>query len=293
MKKKAPKTLLIGAGGFLGNNLHKAHRLYFDDCIGTYYTKGEPILDLLNPNLSALNLFNSGYKEVIIAAGVINVYKCEYEKKATYPANVTGTLELIRQINQEGLKPVFISTDWVFKGDIGNYDDYAKPGPVCGYGAQKAEVEEAIPGICEDNYLIVRLGKLFSLTKGDNSFLDQIARTLSQNKIVKAAKDQIFNPLFIDDAVRAILGLQCVGAKGTVNISSPEIYSRLEMAYDIADEMGKDRCRIESISLDQIDEIERPKRTNMTCNRLAKLAPLDFTPTSKCIKKIASNYMEP
>lgn len=288
-----PKTAIIGAGGFLGSRLMAAHRAIYPNCVGTYYSSGKPVLDLLKPDITHLNLSSTGHENVIIAAGVIDVYKCEWEKEYTYPRNVTGTLELVRQIIEEGLKPIFISTDWVFRGDTGNYNDNAIPAPICGYGAQKAEVEKIMPQICKDNYLIVRLSRLFSLKKGDKSTPDQIAYLLSQGKTIRAARDQVFGPLLVDDAVKAIMGLQRAGATGVVNINSPEIWSRLQLAYEIADAMGVNRNLIESISLDDLDDnIPRPKRTNMICNRLRKLAPMDFTTMSQCIKHIVANYKD-
>ena len=133
---------------------------------------------------------------------------------------------------------------------------------------------------------------MYSLIKGDNSTPDQIACSFSKGEKIKAARDQIFGPLLIDDAVRAIIDIQKLGFKGIVNINSPEVYSRLQMAFEIADEMGIDRSRVESISLDELDRINRPKRTNMICNRLNDLVSLKFTLMSKSIKSIANNYLK-
>jgi dTDP-4-dehydrorhamnose reductase len=227
---------------------------------------------------------------VIIAAALIDVYKCEYDKENTYPVNVIGTLKLIRQIVEEGLKPIFLSTDWVFRGDTGDYNDEAKPDPVCEYGMQKAEVELEIPNICKDNYLIVRLSRMYSFQKGDNSTPDQIARSFSKGEKVRVASDQVFAPLLINDAVRAIFGLQRVGSTGIVNVNSPEVYSRLQMAYEISDAMGIDRKMVEPISLDDLDNIKRPKCTNMICNRLNEINSFQFTPMHESIMKIANNY---
>ena len=115
---------------------------------------------------------------------------------------------------------------------------------------------------------------------------------LSKGEKIKAARDQIFGPLLIDDAVRAIIGLQKLGSKGIVNINSPEVYRRHQMAFEIADEMGIDRSLVESISLDELDGINRPKRTNMICNRFNDLVSLKFTLMSKSIKGIANNYQK-
>lgn len=286
-----PKTAVIGAGGFLGRRLTAAHRAVHPDCVGTFHTQGTPVLDIFKPDIAPLNLKGTGHQEVIVAAAVVDVKRCEWNRDETRPGNVTGTLELIRQISAAGLKPTFISTDWVFRGDQGDYDDESPPDPICGYGAQKAEVEKAIPEICGKSFLIVRLSKLFSLQKGDHSVPDQIARSLSEGRTVRAARDQVFGPLLVDDAVKAILGLQRAGVSGVVNVNCPEVWSRLDLAHALADALGANRRLVESISLDDLEDgIPRPKRTNMICRRLHRLAPMAFTPMQQCIRQIADNY---
>jgi dTDP-4-dehydrorhamnose reductase len=286
-----PKTAVLGAGGFFGRRLLAAHRAAHPDCVATYHTSGQPVLDIFRPDIAPLRLPATGHRDVVIAAAVVDVQKCEWQPELTYPGNVTGTLELIRQISEAGLKPIYISTDWVFRGDTGDYRDDAKQDPVCGYGAQKAAVEQGIQALCGDNFLVVRLSKLFSLDRGDHSTPDQIAASLAQGRKVRAAWDQIYGPLLVEDAVGALLGLQAADAKGFVNICSPEIWSRFGVAEAIADALGADRALVASISLDELeDKIQRPKRTNMICERLKQLAPFEFVPMAHCIARVAANY---
>lgn len=286
-----PKTAIIGAGGFLGKRLFAAHRKEHHDCVGTFHSSGQPIVDLKNPTISHLRLKETGHEQAIIAAFVVDVKKCEFEVEYTRQRNVDGVMSLVDQIIRAGIKPIFLSTDWVFDGKKGSYKDSDKTDATCGYGAQKAEVERLIQErYREDQYLIIRLSRMFTIEKGDNSTPDQIARTLSRGDEVHAAHDQIFGPLLVDDAVRAIIGLQKRNASGIVNVNSPEVYSRLQLALEIADEMRVERSKIKSISILDIDTIKRPQKTNMLCERLDEIAPVTFTPTRECLKQIAQNY---
>ncbi len=64
-----PKTAVGGAGGFLGRRLMAAHRAVHPDCVGTFHTQGQPVVDLFKPDIAPLNLQGTGHQEVIAVGG--------------------------------------------------------------------------------------------------------------------------------------------------------------------------------------------------------------------------------
>src|SRR3990167_3100968 len=145
------KTLVIGAQGFLGRHFLQAYRATDPTIIGTSRKE----LDLASPNLDALDL--TGYTHALIAAAVTSIARCEKEKEATYQCNVTGTLELIRQLHQKNIVPIAFSSDYVFDGIAGDYTEDSPIHPLNEYGRQKAQLEKGIREICGGNYLLIRL----------------------------------------------------------------------------------------------------------------------------------------
>ena len=148
--------------------------------------------------------------------------------------NVDGTLELARQLAGEGVVPVFFSTDLVFDGQDGRYIDDAPTRPLNEYGAQKAEVEQRLPEVCGGRCLVIRLGKVFGLARGDGTLLDEMAGRLTKGQEVAAARDQVFSPVLVGDVVRAVLSLQAVGVTGVVNLQRPEVWSRFDLGRAVA-----------------------------------------------------------
>lgn len=219
--------------------------------------------------------------------------KCEQEKEETRKVNVTGTLELIRQLADKGIKPVFLSSDYVFDGEKGGYPDDAKVNPITEYGRQKAEVEGKIGEITKGDYLVVRLSKVFSLNKGDGTLLDEMAEILFKGGSVKAAYDQIFCPTYIMDVVGAVSLLQKKKVTGVVNLCSPESWARYDLAAALAGAMGKEKEKIIRISLDEISNgIKRPKNTSLTIKRLKEERVADFMTMKDCIKEVADNWRD-
>ncbi len=289
-----PKSVIIGAYGFLGRNFLAIYRTVHPDCVGTARKPSDAnvfYMDLVAPNISPLRLADTGHKEALILAAITKIDRCEKEKELTRKINVEGTLELIRQLVVEGIKPIFFSSDYVFNGISGNYTDDAPTNPITEYGRQKAEIEDKIGEISHGNYLVVRLSKVFSIEKSDNSLLDEMAHTLVSGGILRAAFDQIFCPTLISDVINTVVYLQAKGTKGIVNVCSPEVWSRYDLALAIANAKGIDKGKVIRISLDELGfKSNRPKNTSMIAKRLSSETLLAFTPISKCIEIVARNW---
>lgn len=289
-----PKTAVIGVSGFIGSAFFKIYRGMYPDCAGTSRRPdGDDIftLDLLNPNIAPLRLGATKHREALIFAGMSRISECERDPKTAREVNVEGTLELIRQLSEEGIKAIFASSDYVFDGCSGSYSDDTPLHPVTEYGIEKAEVEKRIKEFAGKNYLIIRLSKIFSLQKGDGTLLDEMAGILASGGTIRAAYDQIFCPMLIGDLIRAVINLQMHSTRGVVNICSPERWSRYDLAIEVARAMAVDLNRVKKISLDEIGiGPRRPKDTSMKIERLLREADLSFTPMSECIKKVSENW---
>ena len=292
-----PKTAVIGATGFIGKRFFTAYRRIYPDCIGTCRDINQEdmlFFDLFFPSIGPLKLSETGHQEALIVAGITNIAQCEKEKELSRKINVDGTLDFIQQFVREGIKPIFFSSDTVFDGVAGLYDEDSLPQPLNEYGRQKVEIESGIKEICADgNYLIVRISKIFSLERGNGTLFDEMATTLKSGKVVRAAYDQIFSPLFIFDLLEIITILQTKGVTGVININPLEIWSRYDLALTLAKCMGVNPNRIEKISLDDLGEtFKRPKNTTMKTDKIIQKTGYKFMPMIQYIEQIAQSWIE-
>jgi dTDP-4-dehydrorhamnose reductase len=288
-----PKTAVISGTGRIGKVLLSLYKEIYPDSVGTARDRTVPdlkYLDLLSCDIGPLGLSKAGYKNAVITAGISRLNVCEVEKD--YARRMTeGTMDLIQQLVREGIKPIYISSDYVFDGRTGNYDDNAPTNPLNEYGKQKAEIEKRIKEICNGNYMIARFSKVFTLERGDGTIFDEMASTLISGGTLQAAFDQIFSPTLLLDAVNAVKALQAKDVTGIVNICSPEVWSRYDLALNMADHLGIDPVKVKKVSLDDLNEnFKRPKNTSMATERLKKETQSKFMPISQCIKKISDNW---
>jgi dTDP-4-dehydrorhamnose reductase len=288
-----PRTAVIGGRGYLGRHLLRAYQAADPDVRWTDVAAREAAhaLDLAAPDIRPLRLRESGYESAVLAAAVTGLARCEQDPAYTRARNVDGTLELAQQLTGEGVVPVFFSTDLVFDGQDGRYTDDAPTHPLNEYGAQKAEVEHRLPEVCGGRCLVIRLGKVFGLARGDGTLLDEMAGRLTKGQEVAAARDQVFSPVLVGDVVRVVLALQAAGVTGVVNVGGPEVWSRFDLARAVALALGAAPALIRGISLDDMKEpFRRPKHTDLLCRRLNETVNLEFRPMAACIVSLADQY---
>ena len=287
------KTAIIGASGFIGNHLINKYKSKYPDCIGTTFSSDKKNLlkfDLKNPDIKPLDLERTGHKAVIITSFKANIPYCENEPNKAYKVNVEGMLQLIKNLSQTSLKIIFLSSEYVFDGNEGKYSDNHPKDPKTAYGKHKKIIEDEIKNLT-DNFLVLRLSKMYGLTRGDKTILDEAANLLNQKKEILAASDQYFNPTFIDDLVKAIIDIQEKNLRGYINVCAPETWSRFEMWTQLAQIMNKNINLIKKIKLYDIPIMKgRPLNTSMVCNRLNQETQSKFISLKDAIKKVASNY---
>ena len=212
---------------------------------------------------------------------------CERDPVGSSRVNVAGTLELARRLSGRGIVPVFLSSDYVFAGtDPAGYADDSETNPTTEYGRQKAEVEAALAASGRP-FTVLRLSKVFGLTRGDGTLLDEMAAKLTAGGIVSAATDQVFCPAWVGDVVRAAIAVQRAGLRGVVNLVPAEAWSRYDLAVELAKAVGARESQVRPISLDDLPGVRRPKCTKLIPT---PAVPFAFTPVRECIRRLAQEY---
>ena len=92
---------------------------------------------------------------IIHAAAYADVAGAERDREHCWHTNVVGTRNLVRNAALAGMFVVYISTDYVFSGERGDYREDDTPGPVRNYYAlSKLVAEESVRTL--PRHLIIR-----------------------------------------------------------------------------------------------------------------------------------------
>ena len=291
-RERPKKTLVIGARSFIGQHFirrykHNRQDIFFTDHKSSNVSRR---FDLLNPNFSLLP-FNQDYSYGLIAAAIPNIAFCEQNPHMTYQSNVVTPLALGKVFCDNGITPIYFSSDYVFNGCKERFTENSSYSPVSEYGRQKVELEQRIPEVCGENYLIFRLSKVYGTTAGDGTLFDEMFQALLQGKTVQAASDQVFCPIDIDDVIEVLFRAQRVGLRGLFNLCGLEVWNRYELALQVAESLGLRANRIKEISLDDLNpDLIRSKYTAMSTEKLCQVLSFKTRSAIDAISALQKQY---
>jgi len=145
---------------------------------------------------------------VINTAAYLGVEPCEENPIHAFEINTYAPGQLARFCNYNQMTLVQISTDNVFDGKKGNYDETSIPQPINLYGITKYSAELLVSNLCS-NYYIFRIPILFGKRNNKGSiFIEKMhSLYLQGKKEINIADDIICKPSYSVDVAEKILDI--------------------------------------------------------------------------------------
>lgn len=272
------KILLTGANGFLGIHLTRqildqgyeltgtgrAEQSSFSPSKSFTYEK----MDITDP-YAVHDVFEKHEPEVVIhAAAMSKVDECEQQQWAAYTTNVEATLTLLSNAAERKCFFIFISTDFVFDGEKGNYAEEDSPGPVNFYGKTKAEAEEAVSEY-EYDWSIIRTSLVYGkAVKGKGNVLSVVRDKLIKMENYGLVNDQFRSPTYVEDLAKGIMLIIENKARGIFHISGKDILTPYQMGIAVAHYLDYSPDPIRELSsLNFSQPAKRPARTNLNIEK--------------------------
>lgn len=178
---------------------------------------------------------------VVNAAAFHKVELCESDPERAFAVNAAGALHVARAARAAGARSLYVSTDYVFDGEVpGGYPEAAPVSPVNVYGISKAAGEAAVRAF-DPVGIVVRVSGLFghagSAGKGGN-FVDNMLARARSGQPLQVVDDQVFAPTATRDlAERLLLLLERDVPPGTyhaANAGSCSWYRFARRAFELA-----------------------------------------------------------
>jgi len=270
--------LITGAGGQLGSVLLRRLTTAGRAAIGTVSPRGPRPLagrvhacDLCDDTAVAAFVRELRPANIIHAAAMTSVAGCFENPQQAQRLNVEATRRLVELAEESGTRLVLTSTDLVFDGTTGRYDEASPLAPTSAYGRSKAAAEQIV--LSYANGAVVRLALLYGLpvARRSTTFLKQLA-ALRDGTTLKLFHDEYRSALELEDAAAAVQRVASSDFVGVIHAAGPESLSRLEMGRIAAAALGVSDAAIESVSQRDILSAEpRPADVSLTCQRFENL----------------------
>ena len=269
-----PDIIIFGAGGQLGRELSllfpEAYKVYHKDKSGTIHDidNSEFIRDIMALHKPDI---------VINAAALANVDLCEKNNALAYQTNGKSVGTIAKYSRMYNSLLVHVSTDYVFDGKTGNYDENAIPNPINYYGTSKLIGD--IYALGYENSIIVRTSGVFGHT---NNFPKFVLKNLSEGKEINAIKG-FYSPIHARFLAMAISNLIKMDFRGIINIAGDRI-SRFDLAMRIAQKFDLDSDLIHESEPPSNMIAKRPFDSSLNIKMASALLGIDFHSTQKNIE---------
>lgn len=154
--------------------------------------------------LKVLEFVNNVKPDIIIhTAAIGDVDKCEVYRELAWKVNVEATLVLVKCALKYNAYFLYLSTDYVFDGEKGLYNEEDTPSPINYYGLTKLVSENIVRGGLE-RYSIVRTSHIYGFGIGRKNFARAVVEALSKSQKVRALVDQFLSPTLNTLLARAV-----------------------------------------------------------------------------------------
>ncbi len=176
---------------------------------------------------------------VIHTAAMASIDYCEAHPEETCQVNVDATVHLAALCAEYGARCLFCSTDNVFDGERGNYNEEDPVHPIHVYGASKVEAEQAVLALGPHG-VVARLAVTMGLPLlgQGNAFLIRMLETLEAGKELGVPEEEMRTPIDVVTLGQALLELAGGEYADIIHLAGNERASRLHMARRLAFHMG-------------------------------------------------------
>ncbi len=210
-------------------------------------------LDLNDPEGITRCIQEKAPDAVIHTASMTDVDLCEANPELAMRVNGQSTGLLARECHDGGSFLAYVSTDYVFDGKQGKYNENDEPNPINVYGHSKLLGEHEVVRY-HKNSCIARTSVLYGWGREHRpNFATWLYEKLRAGQKTEVVVDQFASPTFNSQLARSLLEVVERRLQGVLHLAGSSRVSRYEFAVQLAREFGfneklLDRVNSESTS---------------------------------------------
>jgi len=282
------RVLITGSNGLLGQKLVRLLASQPDcDLIATSRGSNRMpnnqgyryvSLDITDPGAVRKILAETRPGAIINTAAMTNVDQCEDEKTKCLKLNVEAVSSLVEGALHHNSFLLQLSTDFIFDGLAGPYDEEAVANPISFYGESKLRAENLVRD-SSLSWAIVRTVLVYGVTHkmSRSNLVLWVKRCLENEEPIQVVNDQWRSPTLSEDLAQGCRLILNKLAQGIYNISGKDVLTPYEMAVRTAKFFGLDSSFItETDSTHFTQPAKRPAKTGFIITKAKNL--LNYNP---------------
>jgi dTDP-4-dehydrorhamnose reductase len=254
------KYLITGSKGQVGSSVKEK----VDEAIGLDRSNSDIEQDISDKEVIA-EIEEENPDIIVHCAAITDLDYAEGNPEVAESVNVQGTCNIVEAAEKVNAHLIYISTDYVFSGEIGSYSEKDDLDPVSQYAQTKYRGERAVRD-SNTRSTILRTSVVF---RGSfENFFTWAKGELEEGNEVPVITDQICCPTYAPNLAEIIVEAAEEEFKGTYHAAGDSKVTRYESVQIMREELGLDgevtRSKMEELPW----EAHRPKDSSLS---LAKL----------------------
>jgi dTDP-4-dehydrorhamnose reductase len=224
-----------------------------------------------NPDLAKRLIDRHSPSAIYCVGGATDVERCETERDWAMDTNCHGPAALAQAA--QDIPFVYFSTEYVFDGKNGPYEEESETHALSVYGCSKLSGERAILK-AHGSPLIIRTTVVYGFDVAGKNFLYALRRRLGAGEVMRVPSDQVSTPTYNRDLAVATVELVRSAQSGVFHVCGPELLSRYEFALLAASELGLDCDLVRSArTLELGQKAPRPLKAGLSTAKLGRELP--------------------
>ena len=269
------KVLVTGSAGLVGRqvvkDLSNSHQVF------SCYNESKPEygdsvkMDLKNHEMISSVLTEKKPEIVIHLGAMTGVDLCEKERTSASEINTKATEIIAKECSKLNSFLVYVSTDYVFDGNLGMYKEDDVTNPLGFYGKSKLEGEKVVQNF-STNWCIARTSTPFGLHPTKKSFPMWVIENLQKQKQIDILIDQFTSPTYIPNLSRMLIEISERRITGVIHAAGASKISRYQMASMVSDKLNLDGTLLKQISINKMKWVaQRPKDSSLDVSRASSI----------------------
>ncbi|HEX4263565.1 MAG TPA: SDR family oxidoreductase [Verrucomicrobiae bacterium] len=257
---------ITGAGGLIGNYLTQTAPGALPSGRVRALTRAE--LELTN-FAAVREMFRKESPQLVIhCAALANTSTCEKNHALARKLNVEVTAVLAELAT--GIPFIFFSTDLVFDGLAGNYDESANVNPLSVYAKTKVEAERIV--LANPKHTVLRTSLNFGKSlSGDRAFNEQMRHALERGETLNLFTDEFRCPIPAAETARVVWELAAQNKPGLYHVAGAERLSRWQIGGLLTKYWCYGDPKMEPGSLKDFRGLPRSPDTSLNCAKVQNL----------------------
>lgn len=223
---------------------------------------------------------------ILHPAAMTDVEGCARNPDLAYRVNGMGTQNVALAAAEVGAEMLYVSTNEVFDGQATEpYHEWAPRNPINAYGRSKLAGEWYVQNLLTRFY-IVRTAWLYA--PGGRNFPHRILQLADERGSLKVVADEVGNPTYVVDLVRAIAALIETHAYGVYHAVNAGAASRYDFAREILRLSGRESIPVEPLALAEFQRASTPPAYAPLANNAAAALGITFRPWQAALAEFLS-----